>query len=46
MIAPNSRTPQVGEEQVGGEGEYRRICGEEEGNADYGGKGLSVDWAR
>ena len=36
MIAPNSGARKGGKERVDVKGEYGRISGEEEGNADYG----------
>ena len=35
MIAPNSRVRKSGKEREEVKGEYGRIWGEEEGNADY-----------
>ena len=37
MIAPHSRARKGGKEREEVKGEYKRIWGEEEGNADYGG---------
>ena len=37
IIAPNSRAHKVKNKRGELKGEYGRVCGEEEGNADYGG---------
>ena len=44
IIAPNSRARKGENERGEVKGEYRGICGEEEGNADYGGCVKVVDW--
>ena len=37
IIAPNSRANKGKKERGEVNGEYERVCGEEKGNADYGG---------
>ena len=37
IIAPNSHAHKAGKERGEVKGEYGGVCGEEEGNVDYGG---------